>query len=110
MADGAGNLGFDLHRHITALISNKFLPTYSDILQFCGRASRLAPACGQQPHLTLQMCLRESTLDELLFLPSARAEAKSVRERGELDDTGRDTSHHCEVCAKKKYMHALRKL
>ena len=82
VADGAGNLGFDLHRHITALISNKFLPTYSDILQFCGRASRLAPACGQQPHLTLQMCLRESTLDELLFLPSARAEAKSVRERG----------------------------
>jgi hypothetical protein len=82
VVDGAGNKGLDLHLFITALISNQFLHTLDEIVQFCGRSSRCAPLWGAQPKFTLQMCVQEGTLEETLYLPAVRAEEEDARDGG----------------------------
>ena len=85
VCDAAGDLGFDLHKSISALVSRVFLHTYSDCLQFLGRASRITAPGGRAgmaapPSFTLSMPMRECTLEELLFLPQILKEAREARE------------------------------
>ena len=68
IVDEAGSLGFDLHRHVTAVLSAVFIPTAAERQQYCARVSRLAPECTvAPPPLTLVMPMTKSTLEETLF-------------------------------------------
>ena len=75
VCDAAGDLGFDLHLSVTAIVSNTFLPTYSACLQFTGRACRLAPDKSLNGALVLQMPMFSSTLEEIVLLPRIRSDA-----------------------------------
>ena len=79
VVDDAGTIGFDLHRTITHILSEIFIPTYHNCVQFCGRASRLAPERTiQQPPLNLCMPIWNSTLESHLFLPAMLNDKNSM--------------------------------
>merc|ERR1711920_15817 len=78
LCDQTVDVGLNLHRYVTSICSEHFIPKYDALQQFVSRVNRIAVDQEVQPHMTVDMNLVEDTLEELF---SARVEADCEAQR-----------------------------
>merc|ERR1712187_366014 len=65
VCDQTVDVGLNLHRFVTSICSESFIPKYDALQQFVSRVNRIAVDQDAQPHITVDMNLMEDTLEEL---------------------------------------------
>jgi hypothetical protein len=75
ICDNSVDLGFDLHRHVDALLLPRLVPDRTALLQLSGRISRIAVDIKDQGTIRILSNMYEGTLDEL-FLKHVQQEQK----------------------------------
>merc|ERR1712139_285077 len=81
LCDQTVDVGLNLHRYVTSICSETFIPKYDALQQFVSRVNRIAVDQEAQPHITVDMNLVEDTLEELFRLHvEAECEAQRTAE------------------------------
>merc|ERR1712187_41466 len=78
VCDQTVDVGLNLHRFVTSICSESFIPRYDALQQFVSRVNRIAVDQETQPHITVDMNLVEDTLEEL-FSVHVEAECEVQR-------------------------------
>merc|ERR1712187_88866 len=81
VCDQTVDVGFNLHRFVTSICSESFIPKYDALQQFVSRVNRIAVDQDTQPHITVDMNLVEDTLEELF---SAHVELECEAHRAKI--------------------------
>lgn len=61
--DQTVDVGLNLHRYVTSICSETFIPKYDALQQFVSRVNRIAVDQEAQPRITVDMNLVEGTLE-----------------------------------------------
>merc|ERR1712107_674602 len=78
VCDQTVDVGLNLHRYVTSICSESFIPKYDALQQFVSRVNRIAVDQETQPRIIVDMSLVEDTLEEL-FSDHVEAECEVHR-------------------------------
>jgi len=81
VCDQTVDVGLNLHRYVTSISSESFIPKYDALQQFVSRVNRIAVDQKTQPSISVDMNLVQDTLEELF---SAHVEMECETHRAKI--------------------------
>lgn len=99
VCDQTVDVGLNLHRYVTSICSESFIPKYDALQQFVSRVNRIAVDQKTQPSITVDMNLVKDTLEELFSAHvEMECEARRAKIMGPLWGDSQRQKRKASVC------------